>query len=1130
MVNFHKNYVLLFGVLVLIIIQILIVSSNTLEEIETTDREKFLKDQVVIDFDSLKVIERTASTDLYSSNENEFISLLYSKEVNMKNLDGIYKPYEETTQFNADENEMILEWNDKSVTFRFYTIDPEGIKEMFEDKSLLSKLYHNFKTNIIKKRGGYYFEHTLRGANQFEKIGYEIITENVKCIPGKDSLICDEQRIDFKRAVKHQELNVNISEDSIEISGDDLSYIDPSISIEGDENSAGYGTALRRLSGTYAWDEDELVEIGSDVGPSTDYKARGMATFDIEDSLIPHDATIGTTYLYMYPTNIVMDDCGSYQYIDIYGSTEDDAYEDNIDLSPEDEEEEEDLWLWLDNGEMYNSFIWDSEGDDDQWYNIHITGAEDEIQVALNDSTYDEFILGILGEEDWGDECNTDFYDTSEGSYIHYLSIYYTVPTPTTTHVATSPPGGGSYTSNTWTDENIRHYISCQNDCSYVQYCTGSSCTPSENYGLNEYINISAEGTTYFRWRGVYSGTDTYYESTQQYIDKIDSITPTTTATATSPPGEENYSFNNLTYNNVGVTLSCEDGNGSGCKSGYPKYCIDTLNICSPITNYSSMVNISTFGTSYIRYYSQDIGGNYESTKNKTIEIDNRNYTSNVSMHLNNVNVWNYTRYFRVEETTDNFAQELNDALVNCTPDGEGYCNISLTLHSDSKGKLKLSAVEIYYNLTNNPPNVTLISPLDNNISITKNITLICNVTDEEALSNITLYTNINGTWQANQTKEISGTSNSANFTINNLQDDISFIWNCLAYDDKSQADWANSNWTLNISTPNTVPTVINLTQYPSSLYRGEDIEIRCTVEDDETINSSLDALIEYQNTTNNGYIECENITYDTINGYWKCNYTTNYSDDDLGNFDFRCNVSDSRLSSGWTTDIDTVVVLNNLPIIFSCLDAHIWEDTSGSGVQIDLGLCSSDIEDSDNNLIYQINNQSNPSLIDCYLNSGNLTCNNPSPDEYGYSYIEVQVNDTDGGINISFPSILISVNPYPDDIYRFYHKNSSGDNVSWFGDSGNIVLRGTCNSTPTCSAPSNSLIFANSTDNTTAYIDEEGNMCLENGNCSAHNPTCEPSQDAFIIKNSTGTNMIYIGFDGEICFTGYLYENMYFI
>ncbi len=113
-----------------------------------------------------------------------------------------------------------------------------------------------------------------------------------------------------------------------------------------------------------------------------------------------------------------------------------------------------------------------------------------------------------------------------------------------------------------------------------------------------------------------------------------------------------------------------------------------------------------------------------------------------------------------------------------------------------------------------------------------------------------------------------------------------------------------------------------------------------------------------------------------------------------------------------------------------------------------------------------------------------------------------------------------------PDDPYKFYITNSSGINVAWFGNLGNIALRGTCSAQATCTAPSGSFIIANASDNTTAYIDNQGNLCIEKGDCSDQSSNCNPTQDAFIIQDSSGTNVSFIDFDGDLCLIGQLYEN----
>ncbi|RLG14059.1 MAG: hypothetical protein DRN66_02990, partial [Candidatus Nanohalarchaeota archaeon] len=91
-----------------------------------------------------------------------------------------------------------------------------------------------------------------------------------------------------------------------------------------------------------------------------------------------------------------------------------------------------------------------------------------------------------------------------------------------------------------------------------------------------------------------------------------DTTPPTTNATAVKDD-DTTYTFNtwtNSTY--VNVTLSCDDGSGSGCN--ITQYCTDTTNTCTPNIAYSTPVQISTEGMSYIRFRSNDTAGNLETT------------------------------------------------------------------------------------------------------------------------------------------------------------------------------------------------------------------------------------------------------------------------------------------------------------------------------------------------------------------------------------------------------------------------------------------------------------------------------------------------------------------------------------
>lgn len=97
-------------------------------------------------------------------------------------------------------------------------------------------------------------------------------------------------------------------------------------------------------------------------------------------------------------------------------------------------------------------------------------------------------------------------------------------------------------------------------------------------------------------------------------------------------------------------------------------------------------------------------------------------------------------------------------------------------------------------------PTITLVSPEDNHLNITGNITFNCSAIDNNNLVNISLYHNISGTWELNQTNSVGGTSNSTIFTINNIPDETNFVWNCKAYNNASLSDFAPANRTINVN------------------------------------------------------------------------------------------------------------------------------------------------------------------------------------------------------------------------------------------------------------------------------------------------------------------------------------------
>jgi hypothetical protein len=127
-----------------------------------------------------------------------------------------------------------------------------------------------------------------------------------------------------------------------------------------------------------------------------------------------------------------------------------------------------------------------------------------------------------------------------------------------------------------------------------------------------------------------------------------------------------------------------------------------------------------------------------------------------------------------------------------------------------------------YFNVSYNvdgAPNSTLVSPPNGNVTTSNNVTFACNATDDIKLSNITFYWNYTGTFQANGTTAVSGTSNQTTFNRTNLNNSA-ILWNCQACDNRSQCSFAPANFTVTINATvadATAPTIAVITPSPGN-------------------------------------------------------------------------------------------------------------------------------------------------------------------------------------------------------------------------------------------------------------------------------------------------------------------------
>lgn len=107
-----------------------------------------------------------------------------------------------------------------------------------------------------------------------------------------------------------------------------------------------------------------------------------------------------------------------------------------------------------------------------------------------------------------------------------------------------------------------------------------------------------------------------------------------------------------------------------------------------------------------------------------------------------------------------------------------------------------------------------------------------------------------------------------------------------------------------------------------------------------------------------------------------------------------------------------------------------------------------------------------------------------------------------------------------------FEVKNDSDVTIAKFFDSGNIMLKGTCQAGGCTDPGSDAFIVLNSSDSVVAYINSTGSMCVSDSDCNDFDLDCSnPGDGAFTVK--FGDDIVsYINSTGHLCLKGDLIEN----
>ncbi|MFC1754160.1 Ig-like domain-containing protein [Thermoproteota archaeon] len=185
---------------------------------------------------------------------------------------------------------------------------------------------------------------------------------------------------------------------------------------------------------------------------------------------------------------------------------------------------------------------------------------------------------------------------------------------------------------------------------------------------------------------------------------------------------------------------------------------------------------------------------------------------------------------------------------------GTYYINMSV---NDSLNNILSEVISVTV-IDTTLPIVSLISPADGvNIS-TRNVSLVCNATDLN-LSNITLYTDISGSWTPNQTVDRSGGFAEVTFNLSDVSDGR-YVWNCLAVDARGNSAFASQNLSFRID--DTPPELVNLDpiRYATAVVRNHSIYFE--VIDSLGVNeSSIIVIVNNTDVTTNAIITVNDVT-----------------------------------------------------------------------------------------------------------------------------------------------------------------------------------------------------------------------------------------------------------------------------
>jgi len=291
-----------------------------------------------------------------------------------------------------------------------------------------------------------------------------------------------------------------------------------------------------------------------------------------------------------------------------------------------------------------------------------------------------------------------------------------------------------------------------------------------------------------------------------------------------------------------------------------------------------------------------------------------------------------------------------------------------------------------YLNITyidNTIPNITLISPPNNNWNTTSTPNFFFNVSDNETSSNCSLWIN-NSRYGENQSVKINVTTNIT--TNTSFADNTSYHWwiNCT---DNSANEKKSSVWTLNIDTTN--PTLIVNTPTNDTDYTNTTILFNITTTDNLQRDSCKYEIINYTSGSSHS------------NGSLNCNLT-NVSLP-IGTFNISISVNDTAGNTNTTT-------ISNITASVDDSNPNITitnPQSSFEGMSFNLaGTVTDNVAVA--KCWYRFNSTGDTPQTNTSMNcSGGTYSVSESTNSFGSHEILVYANDTSGNIGMSSKSFI---------------------------------------------------------------------------------------------------------------------------